>query len=155
MKNPNRYRPLVAILFTLLATVAVMAQQTDSSLLTLERIYSSGDSFANFWTGALAEGGSAYTTVEARPVRKKRRRDIVRYPNRYRRPHSAGFCRATDPGRTNAPCLWKYCVGQRRALLLVFTNTRKVWPPEHARRYWVLDRTSGNSVARRDGSHRR
>jgi len=54
MKNPNAIARWSAILFTLLATVAVMAQQTDSSLrrssdLQLRRI-----PFANFWTGALA-----------------------------------------------------------------------------------------------------
>jgi dipeptidyl-peptidase-4 len=142
MKNHNRYRLLAAFLFTLLIVSTLVAQQTDSSLLTLERIYSSGEFRSpTFGPARWLEGGSAYTTVE--PSAGGKGRDIVRYQtDTGARTVLVSAEQLIPEGQTMPLSLENYAWGKEGQLLLIFTNSRKVWRQNTRGDYWVLDRTS-------------
>ena len=137
---------LVRLLGLLLAAVpaSVRAQQPDSSLLTLDRIYGSKE-FApqpfgpTRWLGE----GSAYTTLE--PAADGTGQDLVRYDVESGRREVLVPARAlTPPGADDPLEVEDYAWSPDGKMLLIFTNTRPVWRLNTRGDYWVLDRTSGS-----------
>jgi dipeptidyl-peptidase-4 len=139
------HRPLVRSLAGLVLLIApsLSAQQADSSMLTLDRIYASGE-FApqpfgpSRWLGE----GSAYTTLE--PGKAGQGQDIVRYDVDSGRRDVLVTARQLTPQVADSPLdvedyAWSADLGK----LLVFTNTRPVWRLHTRGDYWVLDRASG------------
>ena len=136
---------LVRLLGLLLAAVpaSVAAQQPDSSLLTLDRIYGSKE-FApqpfgpTRWLGE----GSAYTTLE--PAAEGAGQDLVRYDVESGRREVLVPARALVPPGADDPLeVEDYAWSPDGQMLLIFTNTRSVWRLNTRGDYWVLDRTSG------------
>jgi dipeptidyl-peptidase-4 len=120
------------------------AQQADSSLLTLGRIYGSGE-FATqpFGPSRWLGDGAAYTTLE--PVEGGRGQDIVRYDVENGRREVLVAARELTPKDADAPLeVEDYAWSPDQRMLLVFTNTQPVWRLNTRGDYWVLDRTSGS-----------
>ncbi len=132
---------LAAPLF--LAAGVASAQQADSSLLTLNRIYGSAE-FATqpFGPSRWLGDGSAYTTLE--PAEGGSGEDIVRYDVESGRREVLVTARElTPPGGSDPLEVEDYAWSSDLKKLLVFTNTRPVWRLNTRGDYWVLDRATG------------
>ncbi len=133
---------VVMLLAMLTAGVPVAAQQTDSSRLTVQRIYGSPE-FASqpFGPSKWLGDGSAYTTVEPAEGGGK---DIVRYDVESERREVLVSARHLVPSGADAPLeIADYAWSPDGKQLLIFTNTKPVWRMNTRGDYWVLDRTSG------------
>jgi len=126
-----------------LSPAALPAQQADSSLLTLTRIFGSGEFApqpfgASRWLG----DGSAYTTLE--PGAGGQGQDIVRYDVESGRREVLVSAEALTPKGADEPLeVEDYAWSPDQKQLLIFTNTRPVWRLNTRGDYWVLDRASG------------
>jgi dipeptidyl-peptidase 4 len=124
-------------------TRPALAQQADSSLLTLTRIYGSPE-FASqpFGPARWLGDGDAYTTLE--PAAAGEGQDLVRYDVETGRREVLVAARALVPaGATDPLDVEDYSWSPDGRMLLVFTNTQPVWRLNTRGDYWVLDRTSG------------
>jgi dipeptidyl-peptidase-4 len=134
---------VLAVTCTLAAGSPASAQQADSSLLTLTRIYGSGE-FASqpFGPSRWLGDGSAYTTLE--PAGDGRGQDIVRYDVETGRRDVLVTARQLTPSGAEGPLdVEDYAWSPDLGRLLVFTNTKPVWRLNTRGDYWVLDRNSG------------
>ncbi len=122
---------------------AAPAQQADSSLLTLDRIYGSKEFVPQrFGPARWLEDGSAYTTLE--PAPDGNGQDIVRYDVESGRREIMVAARQLTPAGAESPLeIENYSWSPDGQKLLVFTNTRPVWRLNTRGDYWVLDRPSG------------
>ena len=120
--------------------MAAQRAETDSSLLTVDRIFASPE-FRGGTFGPLAwlNDGVGYTTLE-RPASGKPGRDIVRYDV------ESGF-RTTlvaashliPPGDSTPLDIEDYTWSRDGRKVLVFTNSQQVWRTNTRGDYWVLD----------------
>jgi dipeptidyl-peptidase-4 len=141
-----RHRRDLVLLFGFALTAApaaASAQQADSSLLTLDRIYGSKE-FAPqpFGPARWLGDGSAYTTLE--PTAEGPGQDLVRYDVASGRREVMVAARELTPHDSAGPLgVESYSWSPDGRMLLVFTNTKPVWRLNTRGDYWVLDRTSG------------
>jgi len=132
----------LAIVFVLPAPLA--AQRGDPSLLTLERIFASGEFRGDFFGPArwLADG-SGYTTLEP-SIRVQAGRDIVRYdPGSGAREVLVPAERLIPQGQSVPLFIDDYQWSEDGTKLLIFTNTQRVWRLNTRGDYWVLELGSG------------
>jgi dipeptidyl-peptidase 4 len=138
-------RPRLALIGLLLAhPLVASAQQADSSLLTIGRIYGSGE-FASqpFGPARWLADGSAYTTLE--PDSSHTGQDLVRYDVEHGTRSVLVPSRQLVPAGDSVPLeVEDYSWSPDGNMLLVFTNTQPVWRLNTRGDYWVLDRTSGS-----------
>jgi dipeptidyl-peptidase 4 len=137
-------RPRLALAcLLLLCPLAAVAQQADSSLLTIGRVFGSGE-FATqpFGPSRWLSEGSAYTTLE--PDSGGDGQDLVRYDVEKGTRSVLVASRALVPPGDSVPLeVEDYSWSPDGNLLLVFTNTQPVWRLNTRGDYWVLDRQSG------------
>ncbi len=134
-------RTLAALV--LLIPAGLSAQQADSSLLSLTRIYGSAE-FASqpFGPSRWLGDGSAYTTLE--PGASGQGQDIVRYDVESGKRDVLVTERELTPGGGDGPLeVEDYAWTDDLGRLLIFTNTKPVWRLNTRGDYWVLDRASG------------
>lgn len=126
-----------------LAVWALPAQQADSSLLTLARVYGSGEfAIQPFGPARWLGDGSAYTTLE--PGDGGQGQDIVRYDVESGRREVLVTGRELIPqGAEDQLEIEDYSWSTDLGKLLVFTNTKPVWRLNTRGDYWVLDRATG------------
>ncbi len=119
------------------------AQATDSSLLSIARIYASREFAAQtFGRSRWVDNGAGYTTLEPGPGGKGR--DLVRYDvARGTREVLVPAANLVPEGATDPLEVEEYAWSPGQARLLVFTNSRPVWRLNTRGDYWVLDRASG------------
>jgi dipeptidyl-peptidase 4 len=123
----------------------VLSQTADSSLLSVDRIFASGE-FASrgFGPARWVEGGDAYTTLE-KSAEKAGGKDIVRYETRSgERSILVASGRLIPPGGDAPLKLENYEWSTDRRKLLIFTNSKRVWRQNTRGDYWVLDLRGGN-----------
>src|ERR1700752_3646074 len=139
---------LLALLALLLAVPAaptpVSAQVPDTVTTMMRRIFASGE-FApqRFGPARWIENGTAYTTVE-RSAAVEGASDIVRYETATGARSVYISARQLVPsGGTEALDFDDYAWSADGKLLLLFTNTQRVWRQNTRGDYWVLDRQSG------------
>jgi dipeptidyl-peptidase-4 len=137
-----RYITPIALTVLLVAAPAT-GQQPDPSLLTVRRIYGTGEfSPKPFGPARWLGDGSAYTTVE--PVADGPGQDIVRYDvERGTREVLVAAARLVPPGDSLPLKIDDYTWSPDQSQLLVFTNTKPVWRLNTRGDYWVLDRAAG------------
>jgi len=127
----------------LLLAFPVAAQQADSSLVTLARVYGSGE-FATqkFGPSRWLGDGSAYTTLE--PSAGGSGEDLIRYDVESGRREVLVTARELTPKGADGPlAVENYAWSPDGRKLLVFTDTRPVWRLNTRGEYWVLDRANG------------
>jgi dipeptidyl-peptidase-4 len=144
--------PLTGGTLALLLAVAPLSAQrvaadsipSDSAAAMLRRIFASRDFAAErFGPARWLEGGAAYTTLEPSPTAQGAR-DIVRYETATgARSVLVAAERLVPPGAATPLAIADYGWSPDGNLLLVFTNTARVWRDETRGDYWVLDRRSG------------
>ncbi|HET7600441.1 MAG TPA: S9 family peptidase [Gemmatimonadales bacterium] len=119
------------------------AQQADSSLLTLARIYASHEfDTQGFGPARWVDGGAGYTTLE--PAADGRGAEIVRYDTeRGTRAVLVPAARLVPPGAPAPIEVEDYAWSPDQKRVLVFTNTQRVWRLNTRGDYWVLDLPTG------------
>jgi dipeptidyl-peptidase 4 len=151
----NRNRLLVALFFSLLLAFQGLAQQpaqpTSPATLTLDRLFSSGDFASQFFGPARwIDGGSGYTTLEA-SASAKAGRDIVRYDTPTGSRAVLVAAERLIPSGQSAPLtIEDYVWSANGKLLLVYTNSQRVWRQNTRGDYWVLE-LSSNKLSKLGG----
>ncbi len=131
---------LPALLLALLPARGLHGQATDPSLLTIERVYASGDFRPEFFGPARwLAGGAAYTTLE-QSREGKGGQDLVRYDV------ASGARTVLVPAPRLIPrgdsvplTVEDYVWSADERQLLVFTNSAPVWRQNTRGDYWALD----------------
>ena len=118
----------------------VKAQTADSSLLTIDRIFNSGEfSGRGFGTPRWLHEGAEYVMME--PSKTGRGgRDIVKYDTETGRREVLIAANRFIPAGDSLPLtLSNYEWSKDEQELLIFTNTRRVWRQNTRGDYWVLN----------------
>jgi dipeptidyl-peptidase 4 len=137
-------RPLFFILAGLLICSHVLeAQQSDSTLLSVQRIYGSAEFHAQgFGPTRWLEDGSAYTTLETADAQGGQ--NLVRYDSeRGAREVLVAARQFIRQGDSVPLRVEDYSWSPDNRLLLIFTNSQPVWRMNTRGDYWLLDRSSG------------
>jgi dipeptidyl-peptidase 4 len=140
---PRAPRFLTAVLALSTAALPLSAQQGDPSLLTIRRIYASGEFAAEpFGPARWLEDGTAYTTLE--PSADGGGADLVRYDVEKGTREVMVAARQLIPSGENEPLdVEDYGWSPDGTMLLIFTNTQPVWRLNTRGDYWVFDRGTG------------
>jgi dipeptidyl-peptidase-4 len=119
------------------------AQQADSSLLSVKRIYGTREfRTQSFGPAKWLGDGSSYTTLEDSEADSGQ--NLVRYDSeRGAREVLVAARQFIPPGDSLPLGVDDYAWSPDLKLLLIFTNTRPVWRLNTRGDYWVLDRMNG------------
>ncbi|HWN18651.1 MAG TPA: S9 family peptidase [Gemmatimonadales bacterium] len=142
MLTPRLPSCLIALLIFLFS--ALSAQQADSSLLSLERIFSS-EEFTPERLGPVRwlDNAAAYTKLEADSATPGGKA-LVRYEAASgKREVWVPASRLVPPGDSVPLAVEDYSVSPDGKRLLVFTNSQKVWRINTRGDFWVRDLTGG------------
>ena len=135
----------LAFAFIGLLTLAApaQAQQADSSLLSVQRIYGTREFRSQSFGPARWLGdGSSYTTLEESEADKGQ--NLVRYDSERGGREVLVAARQFIPQGDSVPLqVEEYAWSPDTKMLLIFTNTQPVWRLNTRGDYWVLDRASG------------
>ncbi|HJQ12917.1 MAG TPA: S9 family peptidase [Gemmatimonadaceae bacterium] len=136
---------LLAIILALAAPLTADAQQVsqDSSLLTVDRIFASDEFDGEYFGNPRWLDDSTYTMLEpAKPPATGR--DIVRYDAATgRRTILFPSTSLIPAGATKPLVVESFRISPDGKLVLIYTNSRRVWRQNTRGDYWVLDRASG------------
>jgi dipeptidyl-peptidase 4 len=134
---------LAAFIGLLILAAPAPAQQADSSLLSVHRIYGTREFRSQSFGPARWLGdGSAYTTLE--DAEKERGQNLVRYDSERGAREVLVAARQFIPQGDTLPLqVEDYAWSPDTKALLIFTNTRPVWRLNTRGDYWVLERASG------------
>ncbi len=137
-------RSILLIATLILVAHESMAQQSDPSVLTLERIYSSTDfQEERFGPARWLEDGSGYTTVEKSEALEGGQ-DIVRYdPATGEREITVSASDLIPEGSSQPLAIDNYSWSPDGSKAVIFTNSVRVWRNNTRGDYWSLDRASG------------
>jgi len=138
-----RFRWVLSTCFLIGFNSSLFAQAADTTLLNLERIFSSRDfEGERFGPARWLEDGSGYTTLEP-SVLPKLGKDIIRYePQSGRRDFLVPAKKLVPVGDSTALAIEDYQWSKDGKRLLIFTNTQRVWRQNTRGDYWVLDLTT-------------
>jgi len=132
------------LLLLVLTASQAFAQQGDPSILTLSRLYSSKEFVSQTlgpvrWLG----DGAGYTRLEPSATVKDGQ-DIVRYDAETgRRDVLVASDRFIPKGSTTPLAIENYDWSPNKQLLLIFTNSQRVWRQNTRGDYWILNLSSG------------
>ncbi len=134
---------LAALLTLLVFATPAQAQQADSSLLTVQRIYGSSEfKSQSFGPARWLGDGSSYTTLEQ--ARDTRGQNLVRYDTERGARQVLIAARQFIPQGDSVPLtVEEYAWSPDTSMLLIFTNSRPVWRLNTRGDYWVLERATG------------
>jgi dipeptidyl-peptidase-4 len=132
------------VLWLLLVAAPAQAQVPPAVDAMLHRLFASSEFYAQrFGPARWIDGGSAYTTVEPSAA-VPGASDIVRYETATGRRSVMVSARQLIPrGSTQALDIDDYAWSPDGSLLLLFTNTQRVWRRNTRGDYWVLNRQTG------------
>ena len=133
---------IAALLFVVTPLAIPATNETNSSLLTLKRIFDSsefsGDSFSARWL----EDASGYTTFES-SKETSGGRDLVRHDPKTGTKEILVPAAEFIPSDESSPLrIDGHTWSKDKSRLLLYTNSKKVWRTNSRGDYWVLDRTS-------------
>ncbi len=137
-------RLLMAGLMSLACQVGLSAQEPekDPSLLTVERIFSSGEFEGKSFSARWSSDGRGYTMFVP-ATEGGRGRDLVRVdPETGSREVLVPASRLVPSSGGPALNVEGETLSADGSKLLIFTNSRRVWRTNSRGDYWVLDRTS-------------
>jgi dipeptidyl-peptidase-4 len=134
---------LLVLASCVLAGELSAAQQADSTLLSVQRIYGSPEFRSQSFGPARWLGdGSSYTTLEEADNRSGQ--NLVRYDSETGARQVLLVARQFIPRGDSLPLrVEEYAWSPDTSQLLIFTNTKPVWRLNTRGDYWVLERASG------------
>lgn len=135
------YKKIYFLLLTLVLVTALRAgDKVDPSILNLERIFTLKEFKAEtFGPARWLKNGKGYTTLEDSQDKDKGK-DIVRYdPETGKREILVPACRLIPAGESSPLEINDYQWSSDGKLLLIFTNTKRVWRRNTKGDYWVLN----------------
>ncbi len=147
MKSPIR---LTCALLTALLGVSLYAaevslyaaEEKDPSLLTVARIFASSELDSQRFSARWLPDGRGYLRLEGSKD-STGGRDIVCYdPRTGDREVLVPAAHLIPPGESSPLKIDGYALSEDRSLLLIYTNSKRVWRRNTRGDYWVLDRTS-------------
>ncbi len=146
--NTSDARPLVRLItswvsiLTLLSPTLHAAEDTNSPVLTVKRIFTPGEFDVEGFSGRWLDDSSGYTTFETNKA-PGGGRDLVRHDPKTGTQDVLVQASELVPPRESSPLgVDGHTWSKDRSKLLIFTNTKKVWRTNSRGDYWVLDRTS-------------
>ncbi|HTY57726.1 MAG TPA: DPP IV N-terminal domain-containing protein, partial [Bacteroidota bacterium] len=120
------------------------AEGTDSTMLTVDRIFHSREFFSR-GAGPVQwiDGGAGYTALE-RSASREGGRDLVRYETATgARTILVPSERLVPPGSSSPLAVEHYAWSPGNRYLLIFTNSRRVWRLNTRGDYWILNVADG------------
>jgi dipeptidyl-peptidase-4 len=144
-RRANNRRLALSGFFSMIAPILLGAQQNapDSALLTVNRVFASGEFDAAWFGPANWLDDSSYTILEPAKAPSSGR-DIVRYDAASGRRTMLVPATSLVPTGVSKPlAVDSYQLSSDGKLILIFTNSRRVWRQRTRGDYWVLDRGSG------------
>ncbi len=142
MMNMRKF--VITITVLLLNSIPVFSQTQDPSRLTLERIFSTEEFEQDeFGPARWLEDGSGYTTLEE-SQRVSGGEDIIKYDPLTGRREVLVSAELLIPGGETEPLeIEDYLWSPDGKMLMIFTNTRKVWRDNTRGDYWILNLETG------------
>jgi dipeptidyl-peptidase 4 len=124
------------------ASPVMAADKTNSPLLTVKRIFDSGDFGGDGFSARWLEDSSGYTTFESSKD-PSGGRDLVRHdPKTGAKEILVPASDFVPPGSSSPLGLDGHTWSKDKSRLLLYTNTKRVWRTNSRGDYWVLDRSS-------------
>ncbi|MBN2473689.1 MAG: S9 family peptidase [Pirellulales bacterium] len=115
-------------------------KEEDPSRLSVERIFSSGEFSSESFPARWLPDGSGYVCLE-RSDDPSGGRDLVRHDAETdQREILVSAAHLVPPGESKPLRIDDYAFSQDRSLLLIYTNSKRVWRQNTRGDYWVLDR---------------
>ena len=117
-------------------------KKEDPSLLTVARIYDSKEFDAKSFSARWLKDGSGYVKLETSKAQSGGK-DIVRYdPQTGESEILVSAAHLVPPGESSPLGLDGHTFSDDRSLVLIYTNSKRVWRRNTRGDYWVLDRAS-------------
>ncbi len=132
------------LLVTFIGWLQNSAYAQDEGNLTVDRIYNSREfSSERFGPARWIENGEAYTTLE-RSENHEGSSDIIRYTTKTNEKSVLVAAeKLIPPGKEKPLRIADYTWSNNREMLMIFTNTRRVWRRHTRGDYWILSLKSG------------
>ncbi|HUU36984.1 MAG TPA: S9 family peptidase [Candidatus Desulfaltia sp.] len=144
MKRRSAGFIIISLAIATLCPRAWCQEKADPAVLTLERIFSSGEfSPERFGPARWMKDGKSYTTVEDSAVIKDGRDIVIYSAETGKREILIPATRLIPSGETKPLRIddYQWSAGGKRMLL--FTNSQRVWRQNTRGDYWVLDPAAG------------
>ena len=140
MKPPRLFTASALVLLAGMALSA--AEKKDESTLSVERIFVSSDFQAQSFSARWLPDGSGYLKLQ-RSEDAPSGRDVVEHdPQTGEQKTLVSAADIIPPGESTPLRIADYRFSKDRSLLLIYTNSKRVWRQNTRGDYWVLDRSS-------------
>ncbi|HPM83191.1 MAG TPA: S9 family peptidase [Candidatus Anammoximicrobium sp.] len=127
---------------TLIAPYALGGEQPDRSLLTVERIFDDRDFAGESFSARWAKDGSGYLTLESSADAAAGRDIVLHDVQSGKAKVLVSATRFVPPGESGPLPVDDYAFSADDSLVLIFTNSKRVWRANTRGDYWLLDRSS-------------
>ncbi len=136
----KRQRLVLFMLAAVSLSLSAFSQTDDETRLTLDRIFKNREFVSEFFGPARwLSNGAAYTTVEASDA-VKGARDILKYDTETgKREVLVSAAKLIPPGESTPLRIDDYSWSPDGKLLLLYTNSKRVWRQNTRGDYWVID----------------
>ena len=134
------FRQLLVLFVVVLFIQPIIPQETDKSILTIDRLFKNYEFRGErFGPARFLDNGKSYTTLEPSET-VKRARDIIKYDTESGDRTILVSAELLIPkGDTTALSISNYEWSSDKNMLLIFTNTKRVWRYNTKGDYWVLN----------------
>jgi dipeptidyl-peptidase 4 len=136
----TRIRFILSVMVAFCVAAPLQAQVQSDSMLTLESIFKSREFFGDrFGPARWLNDGSSYTTVEPSEA-EKGSMDIIEYNTKTgKRQILVSASKLIPAGETKPLRIENYAWSPDGKLLLLYTNSKRVWRQNTRGDYWVID----------------
>ena len=144
LRHTQGHWPLIACLWGLVLGLNAWAAEpkTPDPLLSLKRIYESGEFNSKGFSGRWIEGHTGYTTWESSDEVKGGRDLVLHHPETEATTLLIPAADLVPPGSDAPLSVSSLSWSKDHSKVLIFTNTKRVWRTRSRGDYWVLDRSS-------------
>ena len=119
-----------------------MSPPVDPAILTIDRIYDGSEFGGKSFSGKWLPGTESYTTLEPNAAGEHQ---IIRYDAGTGSSDIMVDADALTPPQASSPLkVENYTFSGDQSLVLIYTNSKRVWRNNTRGDYWVLDRRSNN-----------
>ncbi len=134
------FKSRIALALAFLFITTGLHAQSDSSQLSLQRIFASGEFFPEFFQGARwMDDGDSYSSLEASEKFGRAAVDIVKYETKSGDREVLVSAEMLIPeGGENPLYIEDYEWSKDKDMLLLFTNSKRVWRYNTKGDYWIL-----------------